>query len=175
LSSTPQFRGAQQHEEITMARKNKNASTPTEPITLAQLSERYIAHLEQDGKSLGTQFSYRMEMRTAEAELGADTIVGTLTAADIEKFNTSDRVMRLKSGKPKAEPSFLKTQRVLRLALAFAEQTGLIEKSPIPAKVQKSDEPVPEPEPTPAPKKTRKSRVVVEVVNEPQAEPAPAA
>jgi hypothetical protein len=158
-----------------MGKKKQNASTPTEPITLAQLAEQYLKHMEADGKSIGTCFSYAMELKTAQAELGADTIVGTLTADDIARFNASDRVMKLKSGKPKAEPSFLKTQRVLRLALAFAEQTGLIAASPIPAKVQKSDEPAPEPEPTPAPKTTRKSRVVVEVVNEPQAEPVPAA
>src|ERR1043165_6449962 len=107
---------------MIMAKKPKTASTTTEPITLAQLAEQYLKHMEADGKSIGTCFSYAMELKTAQADLGAETIVGTLTAADIERFNASDRVMKLKSGKPKAEPSFLKTQRVLRLALAFAEQ-----------------------------------------------------
>jgi hypothetical protein len=196
---TPQFRGACQHEEIKMAKKQKTESTTTEPTTLATLSDRYLEQMEKDGKSVGTCFSYAMELKTAQNELGADTIVGTLTAADIERFNASDRVMKLKSGAPKAAPSYLKTQRVLRLALAFAEQTGLIAKSPIPAKAEKVDAPAPEP---PAPKATKKKvaeiaadnplagagaastdpmkaagkkkrrAALVEVVNEPQAEPA---
>jgi hypothetical protein len=65
-----------------------------------------------------------------------------------------------------------KTRRVLRLALAFGEQHGLIEKSPIAAKVERV-----EPEPPTPPKRTRKARVVVEehAPVEAPAEPAPAA
>jgi hypothetical protein len=154
LSFAQQFRRAQQHEGVTMGRKKATNAT-TEPITLAKLSEKYLEHMEQDGKSVGTCFSYTMELKTAIAELGADTIVSEITPALVEKFNACDRVMRLKSGKPKAPPSYLKTQRVLRLALTWAAQNGLIATAPYPLKDH-----TPEPEPTPAPaqKKTPKTK-----------------
>ena len=57
--------------------------------------------------------------------------MSSITPEQVQAFNACDRVMKLKTGKPKAEPSFLKTRRVLRLALVWAEQAGLIAKSPI--------------------------------------------
>jgi hypothetical protein len=137
-------------------------------ITLAELSERYLQHLEAEGRSRGTVFSYSMELNVAQRELNADRSIGAISRADIENYNASDRVMKLKNGKPKAAPSYLKTQRVLRLALAWAAQTGLIATSPA--------EPVEEPAPTtekrtkkddaPAPvekKRKRKQALVLEV------------
>ena len=145
-------------------KKNSNASATIDPnLTLAELSAKYLEHMEHDGKSIGTCFSYAMELKTAQNELGPDTLVSEITSADVERFNACDRVMKLKSGKPKAEPSFLKTQRVLRLALNWAAQAGLIASSPIPAKAERVDAPAPEP--TPA-KNVRKSRVVVEIASE---------
>jgi len=117
-----------------MARKTTNTSTIDRNLTLASLAEAYLASLAERGQSEGTIFSYRMELKTAQAELGAETLVGDLTYDAIAAFNTSDRVMKLKSGKPKAPPSYLKTRRTLRLALAFAEQSGLIGCSPVPTK-----------------------------------------
>lgn len=118
-----------------MARKTKNQLSTINPgLTLSSLCEAYLASLLERGQSEGTIFSYRMELKTAQAELGADTKVAELTAERIAEFNTCKRVMRLKSGKPKAEPSYLKTRRTLRLALTFAEQSGLIAKSPVDAR-----------------------------------------
>ena len=45
-------------------------------------------------------------------------------------FNASKGVMKKKNGKPKAQPTILKTRRALRLALVWAEQKGLIKKAP---------------------------------------------
>ena len=135
-----------------MTPKKKTAS-----ITLAELSERYLQHLESEGRSRGTVFSYSMELNVAQRELGADLSIGAITRADVERYNASDRVMKLKNGSPKAAPSYLKTQRVLRLALAWAAQTGLIATSPA--------EPVEEPEATPK-KRTKKD-------DAPASEPAP--
>jgi hypothetical protein len=87
--------------------------------------------MEKAGKSGGTIWSYGMELQAAQAELGADTLVGMLTPEDIRKFETSKRVNKLaKSGKPKAEPSVAKTKRVLRLAVTWAAETGLIAANP---------------------------------------------
>jgi hypothetical protein len=49
----------------------------------------------------------------------------------LEYFN-SDRVMKTRTGVAKARPTFLKAQRVLRLALVWAADAGLIEKAPLP-------------------------------------------
>jgi hypothetical protein len=40
--------------------------------------------------------------------------------------------MKTRTGVDKARPTFLKTQRVLRLALVWAQGAGLIEKAPLP-------------------------------------------
>jgi hypothetical protein len=40
--------------------------------------------------------------------------------------------MRTKSGVEKAPPTFKKTRRVLRLALVWAQDAGLIETAPLP-------------------------------------------
>jgi hypothetical protein len=140
--------------------KKKATTTALDPnLTLLQLSSQYLLHMEEEGKSAGTQFSYSMELKLARDELGADTLVSALTADDIERFNKSKRVMKLKNGKPKAEPSFMKTRRVLRLALAWAAQSGLIASSPIAAKNE--PEQAEAVAPAPEPKRTRKSRGVV--------------
>ena len=122
-------------------KKAKGGVAASEPnLTVAELGERYLAHMEKEGKSAGTCFSYAMELKVAQAELGADTSVASLTPEAIEAFNVCDRVMRMKSGKPKAEPSFMKTRRVIRLALTWAAQNGLIASSPItPKGAAKSD------------------------------------
>jgi hypothetical protein len=118
-----------------MAKKKTNASASIDPtITLAKLSEMYLEHMEQDGKSVGTCFSYTMELKSAIAEIGGDTLVSELTPHLIERFNACDRVMLLKSGKPKAQPSIDKTRRVIRLALTWAAQIGLIASAPYPTK-----------------------------------------
>ena len=136
---------------------SKKTSKTNPNLTLEQLSRAYLDAIEKDGKSVGTCFSYLMELKVATSELGAETLVSTLTAQQIEKFNNSKRVTKLKSGKPKSQLSIDKTRRVLRLALAWAEQSGLIEKSPIPAKANATGE-----APTAPAKTKRKARVVVE-------------
>jgi hypothetical protein len=151
-----------------MAKKTKNASATIDPtLTLAKLSEMYLEHMEADGKSVGTCFSYTMELKSAIAELGGDTLVSEITPHLIERFNLCDRVMRLKSGKPKAQPSIDKTRRVIRLALTWAEQAGLIAKSPVPSKYDA----VPEPER--APSKTAKGRKAKVVATSDTPESAP--
>lgn len=105
-----------------MPKKSKTA----ESITLAELATRYIAKLEQDGKSAGTTFSYLMELKLAQAELGVETLLSALSPAAIAAFNASERVTMLKSGRSKSPLSIDKTRRVLRQALAWAHENGLI-------------------------------------------------
>jgi hypothetical protein len=101
-------------------------------LTLGELADRYLKHLEETGKSAGTLFSYAIELKTAQRELGADTLIASLTPEQVGAYFDSAAVMKLKSGRPKAMPSYLKTRRVLRLALCWAEEKRWIEKAPIP-------------------------------------------
>lgn len=110
-----------------MARKQSKTASNVEPnLTLADLTRRYAEQMEKQGKSPGTCFSYLMELRLAQSELGEETLVSALTPERIAEFNTSKRVVKLKSGKPKSQLSIDKTRRVLRLALAWAHAEGLV-------------------------------------------------
>jgi hypothetical protein len=113
-------------------RKAKKSKATASIVTLEQLAERYLAHLEEIGKSQGTLFSYKLEIVVALDELGAKTLVADLTPERVLAFNICDRVMRTRTGVAKARPTFEKTRRVLRQALGFAEETRLIAKAPLP-------------------------------------------
>ena len=116
----------------TPAPKTKKPRKPKSDVTLEDLCTRYIQHLDEAGKSQGTQLSYRLELVTALDELGKDTPLSSLTPARVLEYFTSDRVMKTRTGVAKARPTYLKTQRVLRLALVWAQETGLVEKAPLP-------------------------------------------
>ena len=112
--------------------KGKKRVAPGGALTLADLSEKYLTHLAEGEWSGGTISSYGMELKTAQAELGAETPVADLTPEKVQGYFESKRVTKLRSGKNKAKPSVDKTRRVLRLALVWAAEAGLIEKAPLP-------------------------------------------
>jgi hypothetical protein len=89
------------------APKPKKAKKPKTDITLEDLCARYIAHLDEVGKSQGTLFSYRLELTTALDELGKETPLSTLTPARVLEYFTCGRVMKTRTGVAKARPSFL--------------------------------------------------------------------
>ena len=101
-------------------------------ITLADLADRYLASMERAEKSSGTVFSYRLELQTALAHLGADTKLADLKPQQVLAFFGSDKVLKKRNGKVKSPLSIAKTQRVLRLALVWAASAKLIEKAPLP-------------------------------------------
>jgi hypothetical protein len=101
-------------------------------LTLADLAERYIKHLEDSGKSPGTCSSYTAELRLAIKELGAETKIAGITPEQVGAFFSSKVVTKLRSGRAKAKPSVDKTRRVLRLALVWAAEKKWIKSAPIP-------------------------------------------
>jgi hypothetical protein len=114
------------------APKKKAKKTPKPDITLEDLAAKFLTHLEDAGKSNGTLFSYKLELITALDELGAKTLISTLTPANVLDYFVSDRVTRTRAGVQKAKPTIDKCRRVLRMALQWAEDSGLIEKAPLP-------------------------------------------
>jgi hypothetical protein len=124
--------------EAALPKKGKKGSkkkATADVTTLADLAAGYLAHMEEVGKSDGTISSYRMELKTAAAELGEETPIADLTPGRVQTFFDSVRVTKLRSGRAKAKPSIDKTRRVLRLALTWAVEAGLIEKAPLPEPV----------------------------------------
>jgi len=106
--------------------------------TLADLAAAYIAHLENAGKSTGTLFSYSMELRTACAELGAETPLSDLTPDHVAAYYACDRVTKTRDGRPKASVSIAKTRRVLRLALEWAAKRRMMKAAPLRGTQRKS-------------------------------------
>jgi hypothetical protein len=131
--------GIEQETSMPEPRKKKSKAKASDvaqrgdaSLTLEEVAAKYLAHLEDAGKSNGTIFSYKLELITALDEIGKDTKIADLTPARVLEFFTSERVMKTRTGIAKARPTFLKTQRVLRLALVWAQDAGLIEKAPLP-------------------------------------------
>src|SRR5687768_1622526 len=127
--------GAARNERTTIMGKKKTTTS----LTLANLSERYLAHMEDEGKSPGTCASYAMELKVVRDELGAETLVADLTPQRLAAFNESPRVTMLRSGRPKAKPSIDKTRRVIRLALAWATEAELVGTPTTPRKRKRAE------------------------------------
>jgi len=60
------------------------------------------------------------------------TPIADITPEKVHAFFTSKRVTKLRSGRNKSQLSIDKTRRVLRLALVWAEDSGVIAKAPLP-------------------------------------------
>ncbi len=120
----------------TRGRKRKEAAI-TGVATLADLAAAYAVQMETDGKTAGTISSYSMELKLAQEEIGAETPLADLTPEQVEKFFNGKRVTKLRSGKAKSQLSIDKTRRVLRLALVWAAERGIIAKAPIPESTAK--------------------------------------
>jgi hypothetical protein len=56
---------------------------------------------------------------------GANAPVAGINAAYVDVFNTSDGVMKLKSGASKAQPTILKVRRAFRMALEWARENSV--------------------------------------------------
>lgn len=116
-------------ERETPKKKVKKAKAD---LPLATFCEHFLTHFAEAGKSAGTCFSYRLELKSALDALGAETKLGDLTPQQVLLFFGSDRVNKTRTGRPKSPLSISKTQRVLRLALVWAQEKGWIEKAPLP-------------------------------------------
>ena len=123
---------APEAEPPKKAKSKKKAKVPSGNATLADIAAGYLAHMEEAGKSDGTISSYRMELKTAMDEIGEATPAADITTERVQEFFDCKRVTKLRSGKSKAKPSIDKTRRVLRLALVWAAERGIVATAPIP-------------------------------------------
>ena len=105
--------------------------------TLADLASAYLAALEAKGTSIMTRASYAADLAVALKALGEKAKVSTLTARKVGNFFESDTVTKTRTGKAKAMPTILKTRRVLRLALVWAQEAGWITEVAVPEAYQR--------------------------------------
>ena len=99
--------------------------TAAQPATLADLAAAYEVHLE--AQSVGTAKSYARALALACSVLGADTPLADLTLQAVADYFDHPRVTTTRDGAPKAASSVAKTRRVLRLALAWAAERGIVD------------------------------------------------
>ncbi|MBK9386444.1 MAG: hypothetical protein IPN34_16655 [Planctomycetes bacterium] len=131
-------------DDAPKAKKAKATKKTAKPTwTLTETALAYLESLKSAHKSESTINAYAADLDLATEVLGGETPIAALTPADVERFNTSEPVLRTKSGRDKAMPTIERSRRVLRLALTFAEQQGAIEAAPIEAKARaKKDVPL---------------------------------
>jgi hypothetical protein len=123
---------ARSYRRAAEAKEAPQEVRPSGIATLADLAAAYATQMENDGKSNGTIASYGMELKLAQDEIGAETPLADLTPERVETFFNCKRVTKLRSGKQKSQLSIDKTRRVLRLALVWAAERGIIERAPLP-------------------------------------------
>ncbi len=130
IETLPETATEEPAPEPPKKKSKKKAKLPSGNATLADVAAGYLAHMEEANKS--DISSYRMELKTATAELGEETPIADITTERVQEFFESPRVTKLRSGKSKAKPSIDKTRRVLRLALCWAAERGIVATAPIP-------------------------------------------
>ena len=107
-------------------------STPGEGPTFADMARGYLAQLEEEGRSESTINGYRAELRLAASVLGEEKSLDDLTAEEVAAFLGSDAVTHSRTGQPKSKLSTDRTARVLRQALAWAVEHGMVKQTPVP-------------------------------------------
>ncbi len=100
--------------------------------TLHEAGQAYLEHLKSQGKKERTVYTYGKDFEQIEAFFGADRKLKGILAPHVGKFFRSDALLKLASGKERAEPTVKKTMRVLRMFLVWAKETGRIDKLPLP-------------------------------------------
>jgi hypothetical protein len=103
------------------------------PGSLRAIGDGWLESLRAAGHTPSTVSSYGNDLAIAYEHLGADTVAATITEKQIAGFNASKGVVKKDNGKPKAQPTILKTRRALRLALTWAADEKLIKRAPYPA------------------------------------------
>jgi len=100
--------------------------------TLKKAVEKYMAHLEAEGKTERTRYTYNMDLKLALEHFGEDKKLAKLIPAQVAGFFKSDLVTTVpKSGRAKSEITITKTKRVFRQMLVFCRDQKWIETLPL--------------------------------------------
>ena len=100
--------------------------------TLKEAVEKYMEHLEKEGKTERTRYTYLMDLKLALEHFGEDKILAKLIPAQVAGFFKSDLVTKVpKSGREKSPITVTKTLRVFRQMLVFCRDQKWIETLPL--------------------------------------------
>lgn len=109
------------------------ATPAPKPGSLRAIGSGWIAAIRKSGASTSTVSSYGNDLEVAYEFLDGDAPASGITEKQIAAFAKCKAVLTKRNGKPKAQPTIMKTRRALRLALTWAEEKKLIKKAPYPA------------------------------------------
>ena len=107
---------------------------PPRAGSLRAIGDAWLDSLRAAGHTPSTVSSYGNDLAIAYDALRRRHRRRHDHGEQIAAFNASKGVVKKANGKPKAQPTILKTRRALRLALVWAEQKKLIAKAPYSAK-----------------------------------------
>jgi len=100
--------------------------------TLKQAVEKYMEHLESEGKTERTRYTYGMDLQLALQFFGEDKKLDKFIPAQVAKFFKSDLVTKVpKSGREKSPITVTKTLRVFRQMLVYCRDQKWIETLPL--------------------------------------------
>jgi len=101
-------------------------------ITLKDALGKFLEHLKAAGKKERTLYTYAKDVDVIVGFFGEGRKLATLRAADVGRFLKSDALLKMPTGKDRAERTVAKTVRVLRMCLEWAEREGTITSLPFP-------------------------------------------
>jgi len=100
--------------------------------TLKEAVEKYMEHLEKEGKTERTRYTYLMDLKLALEYFGEEKKLTKLIPAQVAGFFKSDLVIKVpKSGREKSPITVTKTLRVFRQMLVFCRDQKWIDKLPL--------------------------------------------
>jgi len=104
--------------------------------TLKEACEAYTAHMKEKGQSASTLGTIQRTLALLVEEMGESREVGKILPVHVDRFFKSERATMQpgKDGmKPRAQASILQIRRIVRMALVYWHEQGLIAKVPLPA------------------------------------------
>lgn len=94
--------------------------------------ENYLTHLEAQGLSKRTLYTYGKDSQQIRAFFGESILLESLTRQSIGKFLKSDNLRALPSGKERAETTINKTIGFFRRFIEWCIGQGVLSDSPLP-------------------------------------------
>ena len=109
-------------------------------INLKDAAGQYIKYLEEVGKKPSTVGTARRTMDIFVGHMSEDKEVGKILTVHVAGFFKSE-VATMRNDKPRAEASILQIRRIVRGALVYWHEQGLLKDVPLPKEERKYLEP----------------------------------
>jgi len=104
-------------------------------MKLSEACEKYIASQKEKGQRPSSLGTIQRTLKLLISEMGEDKDVEKILPVHVDKFFKSEAatMQHGKDGlKPRAEASVLQIRRIVRMAILYWKETGLIDRLPLP-------------------------------------------